>query len=156
MPNSEWTVSSEEVILNLLQTHFPGCVVVSGDISHMDSTPQRTRWIPSYSWETAKSLITEDRIKWAFESMTPYKYPGEDGILPAPVQHGVQYAVTPICNLYRTSLATGYIPLSWRIARVSFIPKPGRLDYTNSKAFRPISLTSFLLKGLEKLVDRHL
>ena len=42
--------------------------------------------------------------------------------------------------------------MSWRIARVSFIPKPGRLDYANSKAFRPISLTSFLLKGLEKLV----
>ena len=68
----------------------------------------------------------------------------------------MQYAVTPICKLYRASLATGYIPLSWRIARVSFIPKPGRLDYTNSKAFRPISLTSFFLKGLDKLVDRYL
>jgi len=39
---------------------------------------------------------------------------------------------------------------------VFFIPNPGILDYTNSKAFRPNSLTSFLLKGLEKLVDRHL
>ena len=68
----------------------------------------------------------------------------------------MQYAVTPICKLYRASLATGYIPWSWRIARVSFIPKPGRLDYTNSKAFRPISLTSFFLKGLDKLVDRYL
>jgi len=156
MPNGKWTESSEEVIQNLLQTHFPGCVVVSEDTSPMDSIPQRIRWIPSYSWEIAKSLITEDRIKWAFESMAPYKSPGEDGILPALVQHGMQYAVTLICKLYRASLVTGYIPLSWRIARVSFIPKPGRLDYTNSKAFRPISLTSFLLKGLEKLVDRHL
>ena len=74
-------------------------------------------------------------VKWAFESMAPYKSPGDNGILPALVQHGMQYAVTPICKLYRASLATGYIPLSWRIARVSFIPKPGRLDYTNSKAF---------------------
>ncbi|RVE41707.1 hypothetical protein evm_013638 [Chilo suppressalis] len=29
-------------------------------------------------------------------------------------------------------------------------------DYTQAKSFRPISLTSFLLKTLERLVDRHL
>jgi len=69
MPNGKWTESSEEVIQNLLQTHFPGCMVVSEDTSPMDNIPQRTRWILSYSWEIAKSLITEDRIKWAFESM---------------------------------------------------------------------------------------
>jgi len=48
--------------------------------------------IPSYSWEIAKSLITEDRIKWALESMAPYKSPGDDGILPVLVQHGMQVA----------------------------------------------------------------
>jgi len=37
---------------------------------------------------------------------------------------------------------------------VAFIPKPGKPNYTT--AFRPSSLTSFLLKGLEKLVDRFL
>ena len=43
--------------------------------------------------------------------------------------------------------------MAWRVARVAFIPKPGK---TTAKSFRPISLTSFLLKGLEKLVDRYL
>jgi len=86
MPNGEWTESSKEVIQNLLQTHFPGFVMVSEDTSPMGSTPQRMRWIPSYSWEIAKSLIAEDRIKWAIES---YISPGEDGILSALVLHGV-------------------------------------------------------------------
>jgi len=36
-----------------------------------------------------------------------------------------------------------------------YLPKPGKDDY-KAKAFRPISLTSFLLKGLEKVVDRYL
>jgi len=36
------------------------------------------------------------------------------------------------------------------------MPKPGKMDYTIAKSYRPISLTSFLLKGLEKLVDRYL
>jgi len=44
----------------------------------------------------------------------------------------------------------------WQISKVAFIPKSGRTDYTVAKAYRPISLTSFLLKGLEKLVDRYL
>jgi len=36
------------------------------------------------------------------------------------------------------------------------VPKPGRTDYTMVKAFRPISLMSFLLKTLERLVDRFI
>ena len=37
-----------------------------------------------------------------------------------------------------------------------FIPKNGRTDYSTAKAFRPISLTSFLMKTLERMVDRYL
>jgi hypothetical protein len=39
---------------------------------------------------------------------------------------------------------------------VTFIPKPGKLDNTEAKAYRPISLSPFLLKTMEKLVDRHI
>ena len=37
-----------------------------------------------------------------------------------------------------------------------FIPKPSRNSYGGPKDFRPISLTSFLLKTMERLVDRFL
>ena len=40
--------------------------------------------------------------------------------------------------------------------KVIFIPKPGKTDYTDAKSFQPISLTSFLLKTLERLYDREL
>jgi len=36
------------------------------------------------------------------------------------------------------------------------IPKPGRNSYSGPRDYRPISLTSFLLKTLERLVDRYL
>jgi len=88
--------------------------------------------------------------------MSPFKSPGEDGIFPAPLQKRSTYLLNPIKCIYRASLALGYIPIAWRIARVAFIPKPGKIDYTTAKSFRPISLTSFLLKGLEKLMDRYL
>ena len=37
-----------------------------------------------------------------------------------------------------------------------FIPKVGKDDYSNPKAYRPITLSNFLLKGLERLVQWHL
>jgi hypothetical protein len=39
---------------------------------------------------------------------------------------------------------------------VTFILKPGKLDYTDVNAYGPISPSSFLLKIIEKLVDRHI
>lgn len=40
--------------------------------------------------------------------------------------------------------------------KVVFIPKPGRNDYQNAEAFRPFSISSFVLKTLERLVDRFI
>ena len=37
-----------------------------------------------------------------------------------------------------------------------FILKAGKNGYTSPKNFRPISLTSFLLKTVERLVDRYI
>ena len=37
-----------------------------------------------------------------------------------------------------------------------FIPKPGKDSYSGPRDYRPISLTSFLLKTMERLVDRYL
>jgi hypothetical protein len=37
---------------------------------------------------------------------------------------------------------------------VTFIPKPEKLDYTEAKAYRPISLSPVLLKTMEKPMHR--
>ena len=61
-----------------------------------------------------------------------------------------------LCSIFRVFLALGFIPTAWRNARVTFIPKPGKPSYTEAKAYRPICLSSILLKTLERLVDRHI
>ena len=40
--------------------------------------------------------------------------------------------------------------------KVCFIPKPGKIAYDEPKSFRPITLSSFLLKGLERLIYWHI
>jgi len=42
-----------------------------------------------------------------------------------------------------------------RYVRVTFIPKVGKRDLTFSKSFRPICLSSFLLKTLDKMIDNY-
>ena len=46
--------------------------------------------------------------------------------------------------------------MSWRQVNVIFIPKPGKPDYTERRAFRPISLMSVLFKTLERLTLWHI
>jgi hypothetical protein len=36
------------------------------------------------------------------------------------------------------------------------ILKPGKANYAEAKAYRPINLVSLMLKAIEKLVDRHI
>jgi hypothetical protein len=59
----------------------------------------------------------------------------------------------PVEDLFHACLATGYCPATWRQVKVVFIPKPGRDSYGGPKDCTPISLTSFLLKTIERLID---
>ncbi|WP_221935848.1 hypothetical protein, partial [Klebsiella pneumoniae] len=86
----------------------------------------------------------------------PFKSPGVDGIFPALLQRGKERILKYLVEIARSSLVLGYIPRAWQRARVSFIPKTGKRDATLPTSFRPISLTSFLLKAIEKTVDNHI
>jgi hypothetical protein len=46
--------------------------------------------------------------------------------------------------------------MAWCLVKVVFIPKPGMDTYCGPKDYRPISLTSFLLKTMDRLVDRFI
>jgi hypothetical protein len=59
-----------------------------------------------------------------------------------------------LVKIFRACLATGNVPATWRQVKMVFIPKPGRDSYRGPKGYRPISLTSFLLKIMEMLIDR--
>jgi len=104
----------------------------------------------------AARVVTYQRVRWAIDSFAPYKIPGVDGIFPALLQEGGEILIPYLIRIFRACLAKGFVPAAWRQVKVVFIPKPGRNSYRESKDFRPISLTSFLLKTMERLVDRFL
>jgi hypothetical protein len=79
-----------------------------------------------------------------------------DGILPALLQEGREVVIPNLVRIFRACLATGYVPAIWRQVKVVFIPKPSRNYYGGPRDYRLLSLTSFLLKTMERLVDRYL
>ena len=62
----------------------------------------------------------------------------------------------PVRMIFHHSLVLGITPASWHNITGCVIPKPLKLDYTNPRAFRIISLTSSFQKILERLILWHL
>ena len=86
----------------------------------------------------------------------PYKSPGSDGVYPVLLQEGLEDLRLPLTKICRATIALGDVPMAWRGSRVVLLPKPGREGYTDVRDFRPISLTSFILKVLERLVEKYI
>ncbi|XP_074111456.1 uncharacterized protein LOC141535431 [Cotesia typhae] len=107
-------------------------------------------------WKIAAKVITPSRVRWAVGNFDNYKSPGPDGILPALLKEGTEILLKHLLHIFRSCVALSYIPSAWRMVRVVFLPKPGKASYDQAKSFRPISLSSFLLKTLEKLIDRYI
>ena len=53
--------------------------------------------------------------------------------------------------MYKAIILTHFTPSIWKEAKLIFIPKLGKTSYKVPKSWRPISLTNYLSKALEKL-----
>lgn len=152
--NGDFTSDEKSLLNHLLQTHFPGCTEMpSGFAETEEEKPMSS--IPMTVLQRAMSICKPENIRWAIKSFSPYKSPGPDGIFPALLQEGIDVIVESLHVIFTACLTLGYVPRKWREVRVTFIPKPGRIDYEEAKNHRGISLSSFLLKTLERLIDRH-
>ena len=62
-----------------------------------------------------------------------------------------------VCDLFNLSLQTSQIPVEWKAARITPIPKAKAGDGgSNLTDFRPISVLPIILKGFESLVHSQM
>ena len=80
------------------------------------------------------------------------KSPGPDDIKPIIFEHLPTNVIDHLVFLYKCTIMLRYTPIIWKGTKVIFIPKPGKNSYNIPKAFRPISLSNYFLKTLERLV----
>ena len=131
----------------LLGTHFPGSYTPD-DANYPESTDERGCKVCN----PAADFITVHRVKVALDSFGSLKAPGVDGFPPIVLKNLGPRALERLTHIYKASYLLGYVPYEWRRARVIFIPKEGKKDYSNPRSFRPITLSSFLVKGLERVL----
>ena len=151
-----FTENEEDRVHLLLRTHFPGSYPSAAGDNNLPDTPTTNKRGRKESWKLAKEVCSEARLRWAVGTFQPMKSPGVDGIFPALIQRGLGIILESLLRVVRGSIALGYIPRAWRRAKVVFIPKAGKKDPFHPKSFRPICLTSFVLKTVEKVIDNYI
>ena len=119
--DGSYTENEEQRALVLLEAHFPGSTLSVNHTEEIICTRAR-----SDNWKISADIFTQSRIDWAIETFQPYKTSGVDGIIPILLQRGKTELLPYLIRIFRSSLAIGYIPVSWRRAKVIFIPKVGK------------------------------
>jgi hypothetical protein len=100
----------------------------------------------SGDWKLAEHVINQSRIGWALGTFKPFKSGGTNGIVPVLLQQGMEHLVPHLCRIFRACIAYEFFPTSWRQVKVTFIPKPGKLDHTEVNVYCPVSLPRSYVK----------
>jgi hypothetical protein len=135
------TETVEEMADTLLNTHFPNNSKTPHNIENTNIT-----YAPQHQW------INVDTFKAAASKFKNNKAAGPDGIKPIILKNLPDPIIERICTIFSASIDIGYTPEKLCHSKIILIPKQGKDDYTNPHSFRPISLTSFVFKTLERMV----
>ncbi len=132
--------SPEESIGMLLDTHFPGSETTPASYS------QHTRRYDTDAQDV--SFITTIKVREAINTFGDFKAPGADELKPCIFKHLGDKSIQRLTAMYKASYLLGYTPQQWRNARMVFFPKEGR-NPALPRSFRPITLSSFIIKIME-------
>ncbi len=143
------TLLQQESTRHLLGTHFP-----DGIIGNPPPAQQTIEDEEDYTGIC--QYISAHKVQVALDSFGDFKSAGPDGIPPIALKKLDRGHLEAISLLYKRSLATGKVPACWKKMKVVFIPKTGKDNYAVAKAYRPITLSNFLLKGLERIIQWYL
>lgn len=69
-----WTVTAEESLELLLNTHFPGCSAHKSE----NGSIRRSQYDPQHLLDV---IIMRGKVAWAIKSVSPFKSSGLDGIV---------------------------------------------------------------------------
>ena len=86
----------------------------------------------------------------------PFKAPGPDGLYPVLLQKGWNQLKGYYNVIFQTCLRHSFMLSVWKEGTGIFLPKPVKESYFEAKSFRMITLTSFQLKWLKRLILYHI
>lgn len=95
-------------------------------------------------------LITADQVRGELRKIRPGKAAGPDKVCPRLLKACATELGAPLEHIFNLSLRLGRVPTLWKTSCIVPVPKKPRPGELND--FRPVALTSHLMKTLERLV----
>ena len=86
--------------------------------------------------------------------LNPNKACGPDLLTPLLLKRNAGFICESLCNRFNQSMAMGSLPKDWTSANV--IPLYKREDFRIASNYRPISLTSIIVKIIEKIICKQI
>ena len=135
-----------ETVQQLKDTHFP---------KSLDRPPDRVREFMSDGVadieDVEADFISAESVRICISSFKSHNAPGPDGLRYYPFKLLGPGALKRLVEILKASYLLGAMPECFKLVKIIFIPKPGKADYSVSKAHRPISLMNTIMKIPEKL-----
>ena len=103
--------------------------------------------------ERVSQYVNLDRLNRAINELPTNKSPGPDGIKNEILKHLPLSYREALVEVYLGSVLSEFIPSVWLEIKTVFIRKAGNREPSNPKTYRPIGLSSSLLKLAERLVN---
>ena len=100
---------------------------------------------PKVTYEELMSAIKE----------TKQRAPGLSGITKRHLMEAPKKTIEQILNIFNACFNTGYYPDGYKLAKMIFIPKPGKPPNQVAN-FRPISLLDYIGKLLERIINKRI
>ena len=101
------------------------------------------------------SPLSYEELNSALSNLKLKKSPGRDAITNEMIVNLGQPALHKLLDIFYKTWQEGILPQIWREATMIPIHKKGKAK-TEASSYRPISLTSYIVKVLERIINRRL
>ncbi|KAK0134576.1 RNA-directed DNA polymerase from mobile element jockey [Merluccius polli] len=98
--------------------------------------------------------VHERDVNKLFRRQNPRKAAGPDSVSPSTLKHCTDQLSPVFTDIFNTSLETCHMPACFKTSTIIPVPKKPRTTGLND--FRPVVLTSVVMKSFERLVLSHL
>ncbi|KAK3545392.1 hypothetical protein QTP70_006945 [Hemibagrus guttatus] len=98
--------------------------------------------------------IKEEEVNRLFKRLNTRKATGPDSVSPSLLKHCANQLSPVFTDIFNTSLETCHVPACFKTSAI--VPVPKKTKITGLNDYRPVALTSVVMKSFERLVLSYL
>ena len=119
----------------------------------LNTSPEQ-RLLPSDSSLCPPFVIDQAQVRTLFRRLNKRKAPGPDNISSSTLRNGADQLCTVFTDIFNSSLEQCRVPMCFKTSMIIPIPKKSNVSTMND--YRPVALTSVVMKVFERIVLRYL